>query len=187
MSFWEPCFHSLWICPSLCFSGHVICSLAALLFLLLTPLRTLTSCRPHVDLWPTSLALFFFFFIKSFSYFLQLVHCLYFYSWNPTFLLCDRYPSHRLLSAPTGRGEVTPALSVSHTVSVCVHQPGFIPLSLSLLFSFFPLCPFPLFPSLFFLTPLHDCMCTRLLLLISLCVCMEQLGGWAAVTLACWR
>lgn len=73
MSFWEPCFHSLWICPSLCFSGHVICSLAVLLFLLLTPLRTLTSCRPHVDLWPTSLSFFSLRLVVHFSLFFVLL------------------------------------------------------------------------------------------------------------------
>lgn len=95
---------------SLCFSGHVICSLAILLFLLLTPLQTLTSCRPHVDLWPTSLPFFFLRLVVhtlSFSFF-------FFYALeNPTFFFLVSALWHTPLtqtvySAPTGMGKVTP-------------------------------------------------------------------------------
>lgn len=99
MSFWELCFHSLWICPFLCFSGHVICSLAALLFLLLTPLRTLTSCRPLTHI-----------FSFLFPLFLRLVHFLFsvfifFLLKSPPFLSVTDTPSHRLcFQHPLGGG-----------------------------------------------------------------------------------
>lgn len=125
MSFWEPCTHSLWLSLSLCFSGHVICSPAALFFLLLTPpLRTLTSCWLHVDLWPTSLS----FFVTSRAFLI-----LYFGTLeNPTFLTVrsvTKTPhTNCVLSTPWEGGGVPRSL----TVSVCVHHP--------ILYSSCPLC-----------------------------------------------
>lgn len=95
---------------SLCFSGHVICSLAILLFLLLTPLQTLTSCRPHVDLWPTSLPFFLIFATsRAYSFFFFFFFC----SWKPYLFFLVSALWHTPLtqtvySAPTGMGKVTP-------------------------------------------------------------------------------
>lgn len=148
MSFWEPCFHSLWICPSLCFSGHVICSLAALLFLLLTPLRTLTSCRPHVDLWPISVAFFFFYPLFLCNWCIAFIFILE----NPTFLSVRSVTDtpHADFSTHWEGGRWPLTLCLSHTVSVCVHHPGlYSSFSLAALLFFFPTLSFPSFPSLF--------------------------------------
>lgn len=143
MSFWELCCHSLWICPFLCFSGHVICSLAALLFLLLTPLRTLTSCRPLTHI-----------FTFLFLLFLRLVHFLFvlvFFPLKiPTFLSVTDTPSHRLFSAPTGRGEVTLVSSLFLCLSVFV---TLVYILFFLCLSFYPCfssLSFPTFPILLF-------------------------------------
>lgn len=170
---------------SLCFSGHVICSLAALLFLLLTPLRTLTSCRPHIDLWPISLS-FFFFFAASCAF------TLFSYFWKPHFFkcpLCDQFPSHRLCTQhPLGGGR-WPSLSL--TVSVCVHHPFiFFFLSCSLAALIFSISHSVLsffFPSLLSLPCLSACAWGWLSSPISPCVCTETLGLGAGVMLVCQR
>lgn len=119
---------------SLCFSGHVICSLAVLLFLLLTPLRTLTSCRPHVDLWPTSLSFFSLRLVVHFSLFFVLLKTPPFFKCT----LCDRYPSHRLCTQhPLGGGR-WPLLSIA--VSVFWPSP-LLYISLPLFQLFFSLSP----------------------------------------------
>lgn len=103
---------------SLCFSGHVICSLAVLLYLLLTPPRTMTSYRPHVDLWPH----IFNFFATSPAF--PLFWC----SWKPHLfecLLSDWYRSHHtdcVLSTHWDGGGDPRSLSLSLAVSVCDHQ-----------------------------------------------------------------
>lgn len=142
---------------SLCFSGHVICSLAVLLFLLLTPLRTLTSCRPHVDLWPTSV---FFFFLRL------VVHFLYFCALeNPTFLsvrsVTNTPHTDCVLSTHWDGGGDPRSLSLA--VSVCDHHPILSP--------FFP-CP----PACLHV---HEADFHRS---TPPCVCMETLGWGIGVT-----
>lgn len=153
---------------SLCFSGHVICSLAALLFLLLTPLRTLTSCRPHVDLWPTSLSL---------SFFLRLVvHFLYFCALeNPTFLsvrsVTDTPHTDCVLSTHWEGGGDPRSLSLFLSVTITLF---YIPLPLSLpLFSIFPTLSFPSFPIPFPPALLPVCMCMRLTFIAHLPLCLH--------------
>lgn len=132
-----------------------------------------------------------------FSLFLRLVHLLspYFTCRKPHLYkcpLCDKYPSHKLFfQHPLGGGGDSLFLSLfrsCHTVSVCVHHSClYSSFSLAPFLFSLPLCPFPSFPCPFSLTLLHDCMCTRRSLLISLCVCMDALGGWAALPLTCLR
>ena len=165
---------------SLCFSGHVICSLAALLFLLLTPLWTLTSCRPHVDLWPTSL---------SFIFLRLVVHFLYFFSLeNPAFLSVHSVtnnPHTDCYSAPTGRGEVT--LALSHCFCLCSSPYFVFPLLFCCPSFIFSHSVLSLFSHLFLSWPhwlhVHEGWISSL---ISPCVCMNTLGWGAGVTLAFW-
>lgn len=94
-------------------------------------------------------------------------------------------------SAPTGRGEVTLALSLSLFRCFCLWpSPYFKSLFFSCCpsFLFLPLYCFPLFPSLLSLSScLSACAWGWLSPLISPRVCMETLGWGTEVTPACWR
>ena len=167
---------------SLCFSGHVICSLAVLLFLLLL------HSSPNSDLMPTScwplthIFIFWFFFLRLVVHFFFLFLC----SWKPHLLKCDQNPSHRLCSQhPLGGGR-WPSLSLLLFLSVTITL--FYTPPLPLLLPFFSVVSL-FFPSLLSLPScLSACAWSWLSLLISPCVCMETPGWGVGVTLACcWR
>lgn len=140
---------------SLCFSGHVICSLAVLLFLLLTPLRTLTSCRPHVDLWPTSLSFFSLRLVVHFSLFFVLLK-------TPPFLsvrsVTSTLHTDCVLSTHWEGGGDPCSLSLFLSFD---HHPLYIPLPLLQLF--FSLSPTLSSTSLPILSPPPPCLsaCAR--------------------------
>lgn len=163
---------------SLCFSGHVICSLAVLLFLLLTPLRNSdlmpTSC------WPLTHIFIFLFFATSRAFLFIFVLLK-----TPPFLsvrsVTDTLHTDCVLSTHWEGGGDPCSLSLFLSFD---HHPSYIFLfpCCSSFFLFLPLCPLPLFPS-FLPTLLPVCMCMRLISLSSsplLCLHGDTgMKGWS--------
>lgn len=166
--------HSLWLCPSLCFS-LVICSLAAPLFLLLTSSPNsdlMLTSDPHLKLLFFATNAFFFFF---------------FFSWllkTPPFLsvhsVTDTPHTDCVLSTHWEGGGDPHSLSLFLSVFITLF---YIPLPLLLLFSvshsFLSLLSHPFFPLL-------SCMsaCEQD---FAHCSSPSCLHGGPALRLDCWR